>query len=167
MNEIQLYNSQISIDELTDLVHRSYQQLAELGFKYWGTHQSTEDTRTRISGGECYIASIDDKVVGTIVLNSPDNSSDHPLYQSANVTSFHQFAVDPGYQKQGIGSRIMDFIEQRAKDRGIDKLICDSAEGATHLINMYLKRGYDIVDKVDWNGTNYISVIMSKKLTRD
>jgi GNAT superfamily N-acetyltransferase len=164
MTEIQEYRTQIPISELTNLIHRSYRQLADLGFKYWGTHQSNEDTTKRISNGECFVVFKNGKLVGTVVLNSPENSSSQQLYKPANVTSFHQFAIDPDFQKQGIGSKMMDFVEQRAKTLGMAKLLCDTAEGAIHLIKMYLSRGYEIVDRVDWSGTNYISVIMSKEL---
>ncbi|WP_312116724.1 hypothetical protein [Brevibacillus reuszeri] len=40
----------------------------------------------------------------------------------------------------------------------------DTAEGAHHLIRYYSARGYRHVDYVQWNETNYRSVLMSKKL---
>ncbi len=50
-----------SLEALTDLIHRAYRQLAGMGFRYWGTHQSVEDTKKRISKGRCYVGLLDDK----------------------------------------------------------------------------------------------------------
>ncbi len=164
MAGIILLNTEISIEDLTNLIQRAYSHLADLGFKCWGTHQTIEDTKKRIAKGECYIKIIEKKVVATVVLNKPNSLYNHSWYNSSNVTTFHQFAVDPDFQKQGIGNEMLDFIEKRAIEFGVDELACDTPEGATHLINMYLKRGYRIIDKADWKITDYISVIMSKKL---
>ncbi len=164
MTEIRLLDQSSSLDDLTSLVHRAYRQLADLGFKYWATHQTVEDTKKRISRGDCYIKFVDGKIVATVVLNDPNKISGHPWYSRENVTSFSQFAVDPEFQRRGIGSELMDFIEQKAIDLGVDEISCDTAEGASHLIKMYSNRGYRIVDTADWDITNYTSVILSKKL---
>lgn len=165
MHDIIRYHRDISLEMLTDVVHSAYAQLADFGFKYWGTRQTIKDACKRVANGECYIAFRDEKIVGTILLKHPDNPVQHPLYKPLNVTSFHQLAVDPDYQRQGIGRTLMDHIEQRAKDLGLEKLICDTAEGAEHLVHMYIRRGYRIVDKVKWPKANYRSVIMRKALT--
>ena len=44
------------------------------------------------------------------------------------------------------------------------ELACDTAEGATHLIALYTKQGFQKVGMADWEGTNYKSVIFSKTL---
>jgi GNAT superfamily N-acetyltransferase len=165
MIEIKLLNKEVSLAELTSLVHRSYRQLASLGFKYWATHQSVEDTKKRIEKGECYVGFADKKMVATVTLNDPNKIGGHPWYDKTNVTSFSQFAVDPEYQRKGIGSKLMDFLEQRAIEIGVEEIACDTAEGATHLIDMYIVRGYRVVGKANWDITNYTSVILSKKLT--
>ena len=45
-----------SIAELTELLHRAYAPLAELGFQYVACHQTEETTRRRIASGECHVA---------------------------------------------------------------------------------------------------------------
>lgn len=165
MIEIKLLNQEETLGELTSLVHRAYRQLANLGFKYWATHQTIADTKKRISKGKCYVGISDHKIVATVIQNDPDKIGGHPWYENANVTSFSQFAVDPECQKQGIGSKMMAFIEQKAIEMGVDEIACDTAEGAIHLIRMYRKRGYRIVGKANWDITNYTSVILSKKLS--
>ncbi len=166
MVRIRLLTPEDSLEALTDLIHCAYRQLADLGFRYWGTHQTVEDTKERISRGECYVAVKSGRIIGTITLNLPDRTYCHPWYDRKEVTTCHQFAVDPEYQGQGIGSRLMDLIERRAVELGAQELACDTAEGAVHLIEMYRKRGYRQVGQADWRGTNYKSVILSKKLAK-
>lgn len=153
-----------SLEELTHLIHAAYRQLADMGFKYWATYQSVDDTRQRIAKGMCYVATEDGALAGTIVLNPPGTTIEHPWYDKPGVAVFHQFAVHPEAQGQGLGSRLMDHIEQQARTLGATELACDTAEGAVHLIAMYEKRGFRIVAKADWDITNYESVILSKAL---
>lgn len=162
--EIRQLNKNDSLEELANLIHRAYRQLADLGFRYWGTHQTVEDTKKRISNRECYIILNEGKIIGTILLTSPDKKTGHPWYDRDDVSTFHQFAVDPDYQKRGYGSKLLDIIEQRAAELGATELACDTAEGATHLIDIYLKRGYRHVGWADWDITNYRSVILSKTI---
>lgn len=110
------------------------------------------------------MALCDGEIVGSIVLNFPENISGHDWYDLPEVTSFSQFAVDPQFQKQGIGLQLLRIIEQRAAALGVKELACDTAEGATHLIALYTKQGYRKVGMADWEGTNYNSVILSKTL---
>ncbi len=49
---------------------------------------------------------------------------------------------------------IMDFIEQRALAKGCVELPLDTSEKALHLIEYYSRRGYRIVEEVDWDVTN-------------
>ena len=65
---------------------------------------------------------------------------------------------------QGIGSAMLELIENRAAELGAEELALDTAEGAIHLIDYYKKRGYRFIEYVDWDITNYRSVILSKRL---
>lgn len=162
--EIRQLNTYDSLEDLTAMIHRAYRRLAEMGFRYWATHQSVEDTRKRIASGECYVAVQKGILIGTIKLTPPDAASPHPWYARPDVASFHQFAVDPDHQGQGIGSQLLEHIEQRAVELGAAELACDTADRASHLIDFYHRRGYRTVDTANWDMTNYTSIILSKTL---
>ncbi len=162
--EIRLLDKSDSLKELTDLVHAAYKQLADMGFRYMGTHQTVDDTARRAAKGECYIAVDQGKMIATVTISLPENCGGCQWYDRPEVTSFNQFAVHPDYQKRGIGSKLMGIAEERAYALGADELALDTAEGAVHLRKIYEKRGYRVVDKADWEGTNYQSVVMSKNL---
>jgi len=150
--------------EITDLVHRAYAFLAEMGLNFWATHQSVDDTIYRLSRGRTWVALCQGRLIGTITLARASETNGCSWYDREDVASFGQFAVDPVYQSQGVGSRLLSLAEEGAREAGVSHLALDTAEKATHLIDYYRARGYETVDRVDWDGTNYISVVMSKTL---
>ena len=152
------------IPQLTEILHSSYRPLAEQGMRYLASHQAPETTLRRLSDGESYLAFLGDELVGTISLRPPRSESRCGWYRSPGVFSFGQFALAPSSQNKGLGSRLLDFVESRAKALGAVELALDTAEQADKLIAMYAKRNYRFIEYVRWDETNYRSVIMSKAL---
>ena len=150
--------------ELTVLVRSAYSQLADMGFRYWGTWQSEEDTRERCAAGHCLVAEDGGRLVGTVTVKVSRDSGDPEWYLREGVWVVSQFAVRPSLQGTGLGSRLLAAAEAHAFSQGGAEAAIDTAEGATHLIGYYAKRGYRHVGTVDWEGTNYVSVLMSKRL---
>jgi GNAT superfamily N-acetyltransferase len=154
-----------SIEALTDLLHRAYAALAAMGFRYVATYQDAGITRARIAKGECHVALLGGSVVGTVLLIPPGGGSPKcAWYTRPDVAVVSQFAVEPSFQGQGIGRRLLDHAEARALALGAAHVALDTAEGARHLIELYLARGYRHVGTVQWDVTNYRSVVMSKSL---
>ena len=57
--------------------------------------------------------------------------------------------------------------ERWAAESGFTELAMDTAEQATHLIELYTRLGYRPVGWVQWQGKVYRSVILSKQLAAD
>jgi ribosomal protein S18 acetylase RimI-like enzyme len=153
-----------SIIEMTGLLHRSYKVLADMGFRYFASHQTPEQTEDRIRSGECFVGTSNGAIVATVTFYAPPCKSRALWYERPDVGHFGQFAVEPALQRSGIGSRLMDHVETIARERGLAELACDTAEGAAHLVSYYSGRGYRFIDHVQWDVTNYRSVVMSKRL---
>jgi GNAT superfamily N-acetyltransferase len=156
--------SEDSLEELTDLLHRAYAGLAAMGFRYVATHQDVEITSRRVTEAECYVAELGHRVVGTIAFKDAGTAKGCPWYDRPDVASFHQFAVEPTLRMRGIGRRLMETAERRAGETGAAEIAIDTAEGASHLIEMYDRRGYRFIEYAQWDTTNYRSVIMSRRL---
>jgi GNAT superfamily N-acetyltransferase len=152
------------VGPVTDLLHAAYAPLAAQGMRYLATHQPPSKTLERLNEGESYLSFLNGEVIGTVTLypEKPESSCDY--YRRPGVYSFGQFAIRPSLQKQGLGSRMMDFLESRARALGATELALDTSEHADHLIRTYEKRGYKIVAYTQWDVTNYRSVIMRKVL---
>lgn len=154
-----------SLDELTELLHAAYKPLGEMGLRFFATHQTVEQTRDRVESGECFVAELDGEVVGTITLYTEPYDSSPDWYRREDVGWFGQFAVEPSLQRKGIGRKMIEFIESRARERGLMEIALDTSEKASHLIAYYQKMGWRVVDETQWEVTNYRSLILSKSLS--
>jgi GNAT superfamily N-acetyltransferase len=151
-----------SLDELTALLHAAYSQLGRLGFNYTAVDQAVAVTRERIAGGECYVATANGALVGTVLLHR--HATDCHWFRQPHVATIHQFGVLPAHQRGGVGSQLLDFAERRAVGLSASELALDTAEGAAHLIDWYARLGYRHVATEQWEGKTYRSVILSKLL---
>ena len=162
--EIRPLRQEVSIREITALLHAAYAPLAAMGFRYLATHQDDATTARRLHAGFPLVAECAGTIVGTITLCAPDTQSDCIWYRQPGVFTFGQYAVRPPFQCLGIGSSLISYVEALARAHGALELALDTSEGATHLIRWYQMRGYRFTDNVSWDGTNYRSVILSKTL---
>jgi len=149
---------------LTQLLRRAYQIWADQGLRFQATHQPPEKTKDRCAEGHTIIAELSGKVIGLVTVNDPKNSAGVHWYEQPGVTSFHQFAVDPDFQKKGIGSILLKECENQARSLGLRELALDTSEHAEALIQYYLRKGFRKVDEHRWNSANYKSVVLSKTL---
>lgn len=160
---IRRFTKDDSISELTALLHRAYKQLADMGLYFVATYISDEEAKLLIDRGECFIAELNGKIIGSILLYAKGKNNP-PLYLREDVSVFGKFAVEPEYQKSGIGDKLMKYIEDYVKSKGVKILALDTAEQAQHLIDYYSRRGYKFAGYHKWGMVNYRSVIMSKEL---
>ena len=161
---IRLLQPQDSIEELTGLLHRAYRAQMEMGLRPLAGRQDVETTRKRTGSGECLVAVLDGKLVGTILFHEVEDAKGPPWFQNKHVDSFSQFAVDPDTQGRGIGQKLLDTVERRARECGATELGLSMAEPDTNLMNFYLRRGYRFIEHWQWPYTNYRSAILSKTL---
>ena len=153
-----------NVTSITTLLHRAYGRLADEGFRYHASWQSDEVTLERLSQGIAFVAEMQKKIVGTATLYLPPSQTGCEWYDRPDVARFGQFGVEPEFQGQGIGSLLLAEIESTTILHNLPNLALDTAEGATHLIELYKKRGFEYVCEVTWDITNYRSIILNKKL---
>jgi GNAT superfamily N-acetyltransferase len=166
--EVRVLEDSDSLEALTELLHRAYAPLAAQGFRYLATHQDVETTRRRTTKGECFLMLDGARLMGTVLLIPPwARASYCAWYDRSGIAVVSQFAVEPELQRQGFGSRLLDFAERRARALGAAEVAVDTAEGAAHLIRFYSARDYRHVGYAQWEHTNYRSVILSKRLDAD
>jgi len=162
--EIRRWTETDDISRITQILHRAYAELADLGFQYYATWQGDDVTLSRLQRGTSYLALVENQIVGTISVYLPPSVGGCPWYDRGDVANFGQFGVDPSLQRSGIGSSLLDTVEAEVKRLGIPNLALDTAEGAEHLIKLYNRRGFEFVGYGDWEVTNYRSVILNKVL---
>jgi len=153
-----------SIEVLTRLLNKSYQTLAEMGFRFVASHQDGAMTLQRMENARCLVGLQNGEIMATILYYPPASAKGAPWYDQPHVAKFGQFAVDPEYRRQGIGDELIRRVEEMAVQDGAEELALDTAEGAHHLIRYYTAKGYRFIAYAQWKQTNYRSVLLSKKL---
>lgn len=163
---IRPYKPDDPVSEITALLHRAYAGMAAQGLRYLASRQDDQTTLERLTSGASFIAIKDNSIVGTITVYGPYEEAEVPLYRQEGVNHFGQFAVEPALQGAGLGKRLYMTVEDLCRANNVKTLALDTAETAAHLIDLYQRWGFEIVDHVQWNVTNYRSVIMAKDLTK-
>jgi GNAT superfamily N-acetyltransferase len=154
------------LERLTALIHAAYAPHARLGLRYWGTHQSTEDTAQRFASGTGLVM-LDGggDYVGTATLRPPQPESVVALYRDPTVWSLCQFCVSPHAKGRGYGKQLHAYATEFARQAGAQVLALDTAQPAAALIAMYESWGYELAGECDWRPlTNYTSVLMTRSL---
>jgi GNAT superfamily N-acetyltransferase len=153
-----------SFTELTELLHRAYKPLADMGLRFMATHQDDEVTKQRLQKGESFVIEHEGKLIACITLYKSKGKNRCSWYNTDGVSYFGQFAVEPVFQQRGIGSRMMDFIEEHAREQKMNEISLDTSEQAHRLIDYYTKRGYRFIQYHRWEEVNYRSMVFSKTL---
>jgi len=101
--------------------------------KPWNQPEGSEQDKDDDS---CYhvMAVINDKVAGIARLEFPDNTTSQLRYM----------AVDDEFQREGIGRKIVEHMEQHSKDNNAHKIILNARENA---VCFYERLGYKITEK--------------------
>jgi len=168
---IRLWQPGDNLDALTALLHRAYAPLAAAGMNFTAATQTVAMTAQRMHGAHTWVAvQADGTLLGTITAAGPFDPNAQgwahalPWFYRQDVAHFHQYAVDPGCQGQGIGAALLQAAEAWAQAAGHRAMLLDTAEPATALRQRYARAGYVDIASVQWQGKAYRSVVMVKPL---
>jgi GNAT superfamily N-acetyltransferase len=163
---LQLFTDADDINELTQLLNTAYKKWRDAGFNYLAATQTAHTTKKRIQNAQCFILKDKGLLIASVTYYKPlsKTNSEHHLYLQPGVATYGQLAVHPNFQNKGIADAIIKFIEQLAKNDKAERIIIDTAENNTQLVNYYINKGYKIIDKTNWSTTNYTSVFLNKYL---
>lgn len=99
-----------------------------------------------------YVYCHKDRIVGVIALQIEDKEHGRVKW----------VYVYPDYQRRGIGTELLLYLERAAKELGIKRLILRTEENAVWAVNFYTKMGFRKTERIktEWA----FDVIMEKKL---
>ncbi|MBV8637537.1 MAG: GNAT family N-acetyltransferase, partial [Candidatus Eremiobacteraeota bacterium] len=158
--------SDINLIEVTSMLHRAYAPLAAAGMNYIAATQTPDMTEARLASSTAsWTARLDDRIIGLVSYYARIEYPNVPaLYYKDHVGVFAQLAVEPQYQKRGIGYALIKTVEEHAAGEGKSELVCDTAENATHLRDYYARLGFREIATHCWPNGAYKSIIFSKQL---
>ena len=112
----------------------------------WNEHYPDRQSFVNdINNNELYVYCIQDMVIGCVSICAfMDEVYSKVSWKTdgKNSVYIHRLAVDPKHQKQGIGSKLMDFAENESKLRGFESIRLDTFSQNIVNQNFYEKRGY-------------------------
>lgn len=110
-----------------------------------------DDYAARIAEGAAWVAELDGRVAGLVVLLAED---DHLLLDNV--------AVDPAFAGRGLGRALIAFAEDEARRRGFREIRLYTHEKMTENIALYPRLGYEETHRAQQAG--YDRVFMRKRL---
>ena len=112
----------------------------------WNEHYPDRQSFVNdINNSELYVYCIQDMVIGCVSICAfMDEVYSKVSWKTdgKNSVYIHRLAVDPKHQKQGIGSKLMDFAENESKLSGVESIRLDTFSQNIVNQNFYEKRGY-------------------------
>jgi predicted acetyltransferase/ribosomal protein S18 acetylase RimI-like enzyme len=147
------------VTSITNLLHDAYAPSGTAGMNYSAVDQAESETLRRLRRAIALIGVMRDQIIatGTVYLESVRGIS--VTYRALDTAHFGQFAVAPTLQGTGIGGDLLSRLEAIAKDAGKVLIACDTAVPAQKLVRYYRRRGYEVVERVQWSGKTYQSEV--------
>ncbi len=143
--------------------------LAENDMNHWLGAYSIEGVSKRIETMEVYLATNELKEpVGTIALtnHSPDyyvGVDTYWLDSTSPAIYIKGLAVLPKHQGKGIAKTLLQFAEEKTKEKRIKFIRLDAVANYNELTQFYLKRGFKLVGKTMLGGQ--ASNLFEKQIT--
>src|SRR5438552_3479218 len=84
-----------SIPAITELLHAAYAVFFKLGIRPPTSYQDDNETLAKIKKGQCIIAELNGKIVGTVTYVPAAVTRGSQFLDRPDVASFEQYAVEP------------------------------------------------------------------------
>ncbi|WP_152425653.1 sulfur-containing aminoacid acetyltransferase SnaB [Bacillus subtilis] len=151
-------------EQLLALTLRAYEPIRKLGIRFAAAHADLDLVLQNIRENACCVMEEDGRIIATITLRMPWGKQPGPY----GVPHIWWFAVDPGTGKKGIGTKLLQWLEETIlRDTlKVPFVSLGTADKHPWLIEMYERKGYVRSGEQDL-GKGHITVYMKKQLRHD
>lgn len=143
------------LDAIWALVTRAVTHMNALGNPQWGEDYPTPDFyQADLRRGELFAAEVDAALAGVACLNTEEAPEYAPLpWTSASPAMvIHRMAVDPVFQREGVGSSFFAFAEAEARRRGLRAIRLDTYSKNGRMQALIRKMGFRQVGEIRLHG---------------
>lgn len=125
-----------------------------------GVYPTRQDAVDGINEGCLFVATDNGEIIGSMILrHKPEPAYMKVSWRAAldykKVLVIYTFVVKPQKLKQGIGKRMLEFVEQYGIDTKMKALRLDVYENNIPAIRLYEKCGYQYIDTVSLGLEDY------------
>ena len=138
------------IDAILDLLSQVLEIHAEMRpdiFQSGKTKYTKEVLKRKIENEMIYVAEEDKKVIGHLFLelqSTENNNNMKPL----KILYIDDICVDKNHTNGGVGSKLFDFVKEKAKDLGCYEITLNFWEGNKNAEKFYLNKGFKTKSKI-------------------
>jgi len=100
-----------------------------------------EEFEEMIDNKEIYVANIDNKIVGYIVLSIKEKINPNPKFRYRKQLNVEAMCVDENYRGKGIGTSLLNYAKQIGIDNGCTDMYLKVNEENINAIKTYEKFG--------------------------
>lgn len=144
------------IKNITKVVKKSFIRYQEnIDYKIDPYKEKYEDVFRQIDNDFVFVVIKDNNIIGSVRLKDLSNS----------IGRIYRLCILDEYQNLGIGSILINYVENYAYHKGINKLGLTTLHKVDYLSNFYKKNGY-FEYSLD-NKRNYTRSLMIKKINKD
>lgn len=141
--------------EVLYIVREGAKQLMSKGVMHWhNTLIDYSQIEKDLDEGYVYILLKNKGAIGTITIK--------PAPDSEEVLEIGRLTIYPAFQGKGYARMLLVFVEQQAKERGINKLRSIIPLDDQSLRQLFEKKGYDTIDKIHHVPPELIQVVFEK-----
>ena len=143
--------SEKDANDIYEIMSSCTDWLRNRNMEHWINAYPLEKIKSRIAKGIVYKIVNKNEIIGTISL-----ASEQPPYYSEKYVNFWEspdqvafyisgLAISPKHMGKGYATKLLKFVEKKAKDKGIKYIRFDAVSCYQELIEFYKRRGYNIV----------------------
>lgn len=115
------------------------------------------------SGGEFLVGEVGGAVVAMGGFRPVEDSWIRDL-EGERAAELKRMRVDPAHQRRGYGERVLTALEERARQRGFQRMVLDTAPELTAARRLYEKRGYRQTGRREFRGGEVAVVLYERDL---
>jgi hypothetical protein len=164
---VEVIQKDFPYEDITQLLHECYREHLDAGRNYLAAVQSVEKTKARLEGSYCVVAYDEDTLVGTASfrIHRHEEGVHRKWYEARVYIYVGQLAVLPSYRN----TKVLTLMGMKAASlkevRECQSCIADTSVQANVLVEGYLKMGFQIVDLISWETTNYYSYVFRRNVS--
>lgn len=155
MNEPNIRRANCEDAERLVAVYRSaYRENRELGFPAKAETATEADIRDWLDAGRVFVAEIEGQGVGAVRMDE----------SSPERAKISRLGVHEDWQSSGIGSVLLDHVEELARAEGFEAIWLTTPGDHPHLPSFYRDRGYRKTGDHPLDYREYDEIVMEKSL---
>lgn len=143
-------------DALEAVYRSAYRETRDLGFPMKAAEVTPEEVRRWMDEARLLVAVSSDEMLGAVRLEATANG----------YLKVSRLAVDQQYQREGIGSRLMDEAESIARQESFEGVRLTTPPDHPYLPAFYRERGYERVAEYPLPYRDYDEIVMELDLER-